>query len=103
MRHWQAVLGDQLLIVQYEELVANQEAVTRRMLTHCGLAWEAGCLEFHKRRGAVTTASAVQVRRPLYSHSVGRWRHFARHLTPLAGYLQANEPAGGWRLTAATS
>lgn len=98
VRHWQTVLGDRLLIVQYEELVANQEAVTRRMLAHCGLAWETACLEFHKRQGAVTTASAVQVRRPLYSHSVGRWRHFARHLMPLAEYLHGNEPDGGWRL-----
>jgi hypothetical protein len=89
--------------VQYEDLVANQEAVTRRILAHCGLAWEPACLEFYKRQGAVTTASAVQVRRPLYAHSVGRWRHFAGHLMPLADYLQRNEPDGGWRLAAAMS
>jgi tetratricopeptide (TPR) repeat protein len=98
VRHWQAVLADQLLIVQYEELVANQETVTRRMLAHCGLGWETACLKFHERQAAVTTASALQVRRPLYSHSVGRWRHFARHLTPLAEHLRGNEPVGGWRL-----
>jgi tetratricopeptide (TPR) repeat protein len=98
LRHWQAVLGDRLLTVQYEDLVADQETVTRRILAHCGLGWEAACLEFHQRRGAVSSASAVQVRRPLYSHSVGKWRHFERQLTPLAAHFTQHEPAGGWRL-----
>jgi tetratricopeptide (TPR) repeat protein len=103
MRHWQAVLGERLLTVQYEDLVVDQEAVSRRIIAHCGLGWEAACLEFHKRRGAVSSASAVQVRRPLYSHSVGKWRHFERQLMPLAAHFTQHEPAGGWRLAAAPS
>lgn len=103
LRHWQAVLGERLLTVQYEDLVVDQQGVTRRIIAHCGLGWEAACLEFHQRRGAVSSASAVQVRRPLYSHSVGKWRHFERQLTPLAAHFTQHEPAGGWRLGAPPS
>jgi Tfp pilus assembly protein PilF len=98
MRHWQSLLGDSLLIVQYEDLIANQEAVSRRIVAHCGLAWEDACLAFHQRQGAVATASAAQVRRELYATSVGKWRHVERQLAPLAEHLKQCEPQGGWRL-----
>jgi len=97
MRHWQATLGAQLLIVHYEDLVENQESVSRRILAHCRLDWEAACLAFEQQPGAVTTASAVQVRRRMYTSSVGKWRRFERQLAPLARILEAQEPAGGWR------
>lgn len=97
MRHWRDVLGDQLLIVHYEDLVADQEAVTRRILAHCGLDWEPACLLFHRHADGVTTASASQVRRPLYASSVGKWRHYARHLVELETALAAHAPPGGWR------
>ena len=90
MRHWQEALGEALLVVRYEELVGEQEAVTRRILEHCGLPWQAACLEFHRRAGSVATASAVQVRRPLYSTSIGKWRHYEQQLRPLARYLSAS-------------
>ena len=90
MRHWRAVLGDALLVVQYEDLVANQEPVTRRLIEHCGLAWQDVCLSFHEQRSPVATASAVQVRRPMYSTSIGRWRHYAQQLAELAEFLVAN-------------
>ncbi len=89
MRHWQEILGEALLVVHYEELVGNQEAVTRRILDHCGLSWQAACLEFHGRAGSVTTASAAQVRRPLYGTSIGKWRHYEQQLRPLTRYLAA--------------
>ncbi len=89
MRHWQAVLGDAFMMVDYEGLVADQEAVTRRILAHCGLPWQAACLEFHTQSRAVATASAVQVRRPVYSTSVGKWRRYEQQLRPLAGYFLA--------------
>jgi hypothetical protein len=87
MHHWRSILGAALLVVSYEELVTDQEAVTRRIVAHCGLPWQAECLAFHTRPGAVATASAVQVRRPMYSTSVGKWRHYQEQLQPLARYL----------------
>ena len=89
MRHWQEVLGDALLVVRYEELIARQELVTRRILSHCALPWQEACLDFHARSGAVATASAAQVRKPLYGTSIGKWRHFERQLEPLARHLSA--------------
>jgi hypothetical protein len=68
--------------------VADQENVTRRILAHCGLDFEPTCLEFHKQDGPAATASAAQVRKPLYSSSLGRWKSYQRHLQPLAGKLR---------------
>jgi tetratricopeptide (TPR) repeat protein len=98
MKHWQQVMGDALLVVHYEDLVSDQEGITRRILDHCALPWEADCLAFHTHKSASTTASAVQVRRPLYSSSVGKWRRYERQLQPLAQTLKALQPAQGWRL-----
>ena len=92
MRHWQAVLGNALLVVRYEELVTHQEAVSRRLLAHCGLEWQDACLAFHAQRGPVATASAVQVRRPIYSSSVGKWRHYATQLAALSHHVAALGP-----------
>jgi hypothetical protein len=90
MQHWQAVIGDAWLTVRYENLVANQDEVTRRVLSHCGLEWEAACRDFHNQTTAVSTASAVQVRRPLYATSIGKWRHYEAQLAPLRDFLQAS-------------
>lgn len=98
MRHWQAVLGERLLIVHYEDLVQHPEQVSRRLLAHCGLDWQEACLAFEAQPGAVSSASAVQVRRPMYSTSIGKWRRFERQLAPLARILEARRPDGGWRL-----
>ena len=98
MQHWQEVLGEALLVVRYEELVRDQEAVTRRILAHCGLPWQAACLNFHRRSGAVATASAAQVRRPLYGTSIGKWRDYEQQLQPLARYLPGTSAAGAQRL-----
>ena len=83
MDHWDAVLPERVLRVQYEEVVREPEANIRRLLAHCGLAFEPACLSFHATRRAVRTASAEQVRQPLYSSGVGYWRHFAHELEPL--------------------
>lgn len=90
MRHWESVIGDAWLSVSYEELVADQEGVSRKIVAHCGLAWEKRCLDFHSHSGAVATASAAQIRRPLYAESVGKWRRYADQLEPLARDLEAN-------------
>ena len=88
-RHWRDVLGDQLVEVQYENLVANQEEETRRLLDGIGLAFEDACLHFEKNTAPSTTASSVQVREKVYSNSVQRWRQFERHLEPLRRQLEA--------------
>jgi tetratricopeptide (TPR) repeat protein len=90
MRHWRELIGSAWLEVSYEELIADQGCVSRRIIAHCGLDWEERCLRFHCSPAAVTTASAVQVRQPLYADSVGRWRAYARELEPLARHLKEN-------------
>lgn len=87
MDHWDAVLPGKVLHVQYEELVQEPEREIRRLLGHCGLGFEPSCLAFHETRRAVRTASAEQVRQPLYRSGVGYWRHFERELAPLAAAL----------------
>ena len=83
MDHWERVLPGRVLHVQYEELVRDPEVGIGRLLTHCGLPYEAACLSFHETRRPVRTASAEQVRQPLYSTGVGYWRHFEPQLEPL--------------------
>jgi tetratricopeptide (TPR) repeat protein len=83
MDHWDAVLPGTVLRVSYERLVADTEAGVRRLLAHCGLPFEEACLRFHETRRAVRTASAEQVRRPIYTSAVGYWRNFASQLEPL--------------------
>ncbi|HEX4648382.1 MAG TPA: sulfotransferase [Steroidobacteraceae bacterium] len=83
MDHWDAVLPGKVLHLQYEELVRDREAGIRRLLEHCRLAFEPACLAFHETRRAVRTASAEQVRQPLYASAVGHWQHFATELEPL--------------------
>ena len=83
MDHWDEVLPGKVLHVQYEELVRDPEASIRRLLEHCGLAFEPACLSFHDTVRAVRTPSAEQVRQPIYTQGVGYWRHFASELEPL--------------------
>ena len=82
--HWRRVLPPGVMIeVQYEDVVSGVEAQARRILDFCGLEWNDACLAFHKVERPVMTASAVQVRQPLYRTSVGRWRPYAEQLKPL--------------------
>jgi tetratricopeptide (TPR) repeat protein len=83
MEHWDRVLPGKVLKVQYEDLVADPEAQIRRLLAHCRLAFEPACVAFHETKRPVRTASAEQVRQPLYASGVGYWRHFATQLEPL--------------------
>ncbi len=90
MQHWRHALpAERLLDVGYEDTVADPEHEARRMLAHLGLPWDSACLRFHETRRAVRTASASQVRRPIYTSSVARWKHFERHLTPLLRYVRS--------------
>jgi hypothetical protein len=83
MDHWHAVMPGVMLDVRYEELVADPQTQCRRLLAHCGLRWEDQVLDFHRSKKASTTASAMQVRRPIYRSSVQKWRNFARELQPV--------------------
>jgi hypothetical protein len=87
MAHWRAVLPLRMLEVVYEDLVADQEVVSRRLVEFCGLDWDDRCLKFHENPRPVETSSRVQVRQPLYKGSVGRWRRYAAHLGPLLDAL----------------
>jgi tetratricopeptide (TPR) repeat protein len=83
MDHWDEVLPGKVLHLRYEELVRDPETHIRRLLTHCGLEFEPGCLRFHETKRSVRTASAEQVRQPLYASGVGYWKHFESQLEPL--------------------
>jgi len=83
MDHWHAVMPGVILDVRYEDLVADPEAQCRRLLAHCGLPWEDQVLDFHRSKKASTTASAMQVRRPIYKSSVQKWRRYERELQPV--------------------
>jgi hypothetical protein len=88
MSHWQETLGRSLLTIRYENIVSQQKDSTQRLLSHCGLEWEDRCLAFDRNPNPVATASAVQVRQPLYSKSVGKWRMYVEELRPLQAYLE---------------
>jgi len=89
MAHWRRVLPPgRIFEMRYEELVADTEAVTRRLLDHCGLAWDPRCLDFHRTERPVRTASAMQVRKPIYTSSIGRWRRYEKFLAPLQAELE---------------
>jgi tetratricopeptide (TPR) repeat protein len=87
--HWQALLGDRLHCLHYEELVADPEPAVRGLLSYLELPWEQGCLDFHRSGAPVATPSASQVRQPLYSNAVGRWRRYGDALKPLQDALVA--------------
>jgi tetratricopeptide (TPR) repeat protein len=91
MEHWRKVLPVPMLEVSYEAVVADLEAQARRLVAACGLEWESACLTFHETRRPVRTASILQVRQPIYSRSVGRWRKYADTLAPLLDQLDATD------------
>jgi tetratricopeptide (TPR) repeat protein len=88
MQHWHRVLpAARILDVRYEEVVADLEGQAQRIITHCGLPWDARCLSFHQTDRPVRTASATQVRQPVYQSAVGRSRAYEQHLGPLLAAL----------------
>jgi len=83
MEHWDAVLPGRVLRVNHQDVVADLEGAVRRMLDHCGLAFEPACLEFHKTRRSVRTPSSEQVRQPIFREGLDRWKPYAAWLGPL--------------------
>jgi tetratricopeptide (TPR) repeat protein len=88
MTHWRRVLPEAILDVSYEKLVTSPGTEARRVFAHCGLEWSDDCLEIGQRGTASTTASAAQVRRPIYSTSVDLWRQYEGPLAPVAERLR---------------
>ena len=83
MAHWQMLFPDEILEVQYEDVVADTETQIKRILDHCGLPFEEACLQFHQTERAVRTASSEQVRQPIYSGALEHWRNYEEHLDVL--------------------
>ena len=87
MTHWKSVLSIPILDVVYEDVIADQEAQTRRMLDFLDLPWDDACLEFHKSERIAHTASVEQVRQPIYRTAMKRWKKYEAHLGPMKGAL----------------
>jgi len=87
MEHWRGTLRIPFLEIEYESLVASTERESRKLIEFCGLDWDESCLRFYESRRITRTASYDQVRQPIYNKSVGRWKHYRRHLGPLAAAL----------------
>lgn len=88
MRHWEMAFPGRILEVRYEALVTAQEQTSRGMVAHCGLEWDDACLSFEKNATPVSTASAVQVRAPMYTTALGRWKRYEARLAPLRDMLE---------------
>jgi tetratricopeptide (TPR) repeat protein len=92
MAHWRAVLpASQFIEVDYEKFVADLEGQARRLVEFCGLEWDDACLRYSETQRAVRTASAAQVRRPLYRSSIGRAQRYRKYLAPLFDALEVAE------------
>jgi len=90
MHHWRQILPvGRILEVHYEELVTDLNNVAKRLVAHCSLEWDERCLDFHQTKRLVRTPSATQVRRPIYTSSIGRWRRYEAFLGPLLAELRS--------------
>jgi Flp pilus assembly protein TadD len=87
MEHWKSVLTVPVLDVRYEDLVLDTRGQVRRMLEFLGLPWDDRCLRYYENERPVHTASVDQVRKPIYTASIGRWKHYEKHLRPLIDAL----------------
>ena len=88
--HWESVMPGSILQVDYEDLVQDLEGTARKIVEFAGLPWDDACLSFHETERAVQTASATQVRQPIYTSSVERWRPYEPHLKQLVRAFEAN-------------
>ena len=94
MQHWREVMpADRYFEFDYEDLVADQEGMSRKLIAFCGLEWDDACLNFHENERAIKTASIWQVRQKMYTSSVARWRHYEPHIGPLMALLETSPEA----------
>ena len=87
MRHWDSVFPGQILQARYEDMVSDQEGQSRRLIDHLGLPWDDACLRFFDKGGSVNTFSRWQVRQPIYTSSVNRWKSYGSAVQPLIDAL----------------
>lgn len=83
MEHWKKVLPLEIMELRYEDMIADSEGMSKKLIEFVGLEWDPACLEFQKTERRVKTASTVQIRQPIYSSSVARWRNYEELLKPL--------------------
>ncbi len=76
MKHWKTILDRPVLNIKYEDMVTDQERISRDIISFCGLEWDDACLTFYKSNRHVATASFNQVKEPVYTRSVNRWQHY---------------------------
>jgi len=88
MQHWKKVIPGVMYDLKYEDMVVNQEAESQALLKFCDLPWQTQCLRFDRNQSVSTTASAAQVRQPIYNTSVDRWREYSEQLRPLQLMLE---------------
>ncbi len=89
MQHWREVMpADRYFEFDYEDLVADQEGMSRKLIDFCGLEWDDACLNYHQNEQVIKTASVWQVRQKIYTTSVARWRHYEPYIQPLMALLE---------------
>ena len=87
MEHWQEVMPEQIFNIKYEDLIAKQEPTTQKLIDFLGLPWDENCLHYYENKRKVQTASDFQVRKPIYTSSIDRWKDYEQFLGPLkAGF-----------------
>lgn len=98
MAFWRQLLGDRFLEIDYEETVSNTEAQARKLIDFVGLDWNDACLEPHKQKRMVLTASKAQVTKPVYKTSVEKWKRYEDGLQPLIDHIDFDLlPEGAFR------
>ncbi|MAA77774.1 MAG: hypothetical protein CL916_00825 [Deltaproteobacteria bacterium] len=88
MTHWLTMFGESIFVLDYEKMVSNQEEVTQKIISYCGLSYEPSMAEFYKTKRGVATASAMQVRSPVYRSSVQKWKRYESELQPMIAILE---------------
>ena len=90
MNHWKDLFPNMIYELNYEDLVKNTKPEIEKVCEFCDLAFESNCLNFYKNKNPVTTASAAQVRQPIYTDSLDRWKNFEDYLQPFSSILTKN-------------
>ena len=89
MKFWFKRYADDIFVLDNEELVNNQESVSKKLIEYCELEWEEQCLDFHKNKRQVRTASIEQVRKPINNKSIGAWKKYEDNLSEMLSELKS--------------